>query len=54
LAVDRHPRHADGATGAERDLAADIAELSALRKHRAPHDIVDLAGLDPGPLDRRF
>ena len=48
------PDTLDRAAGAERDLAADIAELRALRQHRAPHDIVDLAGVDPGALDRRL
>ena len=46
------PDTRDRAAGAKRDLAADIAELRALGQHRAPHDVVDLAGVDPGALDR--
>ena len=46
------PDDGDRAAGAKRDLAADVAELRALRQHRAPDDVVDLAGVDPGALDR--
>ncbi len=52
LAVDGHAGNADRATGAKRDLPADVAELRALRQHRAPDDVVDVACIDLGALDR--
>ena len=53
LAVDGLGADRDRAAGAQRDLAADIAGLRALGEDAAPDDIVDLAGIDPGALDRR-
>ena len=34
------------------DWRADVAALRALLKRRAHHHVVDLAGLDPGALQR--
>ena len=48
------PDTVDRAAGAKRDLPADVAELRALGEHRAPDDVVDLAGVDSGALDRRL
>jgi len=42
------------AAGAKCDLAADITELRALREHRAPDDVVDIAGVDARAFDRRL
>ena len=53
-AIDGHPGHAWRTTGADSDLARDVAAGCALRVG-APHDhVVELARVDPGAPDRVF
>ena len=52
LAVDGHAAGADRATGAQRDLAREVAGLRALLERAAPQHVVDFAGVDTGALDR--
>ena len=44
----------DRSAAAQRDLTADIASLRALRKDRAPHNVVNLGGIDAGAFNGSF
>ncbi len=47
------PDDAHRATGAQRDLAGDVASLRALGKDRAPHHIVNRARFDARRVQSR-
>jgi hypothetical protein len=53
LPVDRGGRDRLGEPGGEHRVAGDVEGLLAGLRHAAADDVVDLARVDPGPLDQR-